>query len=191
MAEFNYRFFIALIPNPEIQQYANHIKQHFAEVYNSSGAQQSPPHITLQPPFRWQEDNLPLLQQNLKEFAQTKVPIPIKFSNFGAFPPKVIFINVLKTPELLQIKQDLQIHLKRSLGIVHKEPRNRQFNPHLTVAFRDLSKQNFSLAWQKYQHQELNFNCIISQLTLLIHKGGKWEINQEFPLLNNNQSISN
>ena len=183
MSESNQRFFIALIPNPEIQKYANQVKQRFAETYNSHAAQKSPPHITLQPPFRWEKENLPILQQNLKEFAQTKASIPVTFSNFGAFPPKVIFINVLKTPELLQIKKDLQIHLQRSLGIAHKEPKNRQFHPHLTVAFRDLSKQNFSLAWQKYKDQELYFRCTISQLTLLIHNGQQWEINQDFPLL--------
>ncbi len=183
MAETQHRFFLALLPPLEMQQYANQIKQRFAETYNSRAAQKSPPHITLQPPFMWQKENLVILQQSLKEFAQAQAPIPVTLSDFGAFPPKVIFINVLKTPELLQIKQDLQIHLQRSLGIVHKEPKNRQFNPHITLASRDLSKRNFSLAWQKYKDQELYFSYTISQLTLLIHNGQKWEINQDFPLL--------
>jgi 2'-5' RNA ligase len=49
------RFFIALLPPQMIQDYANQIKQYFAEQYTSQGAQKSPPHITLQPPFVWED----------------------------------------------------------------------------------------------------------------------------------------
>ncbi|MFN6233029.1 MAG: 2'-5' RNA ligase family protein, partial [Microcystis sp.] len=46
-------FFIALLPPPEVQEIATKIKVEFAEIYNSRAALKSPPHVTLQPPFRW------------------------------------------------------------------------------------------------------------------------------------------
>ncbi|MGB3695496.1 MAG: 2'-5' RNA ligase family protein [Spirulinaceae cyanobacterium] len=185
MSESQHRFFIALLPSVEVQDYANQVKQQFVEVYNSRAAQNSPPHITLQPPFLWQKENLPPLEKSLQEFAQNQFPIPITFSGFGAFSPRVIYLNVSKTPELLQIKQELEIHLQNNLGIVHKEPKNRQFTPHLTVVSRGLSKENFSLAWQEYKNKELYLKCTIAQLTLLIYNGKNWEIKKEFSLLNN------
>ena len=176
------RFFIALLPPNEVQQFANEVKQHFAEVYNSRAAQKSPPHITLQPPFEWQLESVPVLEQKLQEFAQalSLSPIPVTLEGYGAFKPRVIYINVLRTPELLAVQKDLMAYLETSLGIVHQVSKSRPFAPHLTVAFRDLTKQNFRKAWTEFEHQQLCFEFTVSQLTLLLHNGKRWEVNQEF-----------
>jgi 2'-5' RNA ligase len=177
------RFFIALLPPLEIQDYANEIKQYFAQTYESRAAQKSPPHITLQPPFEWQLDTLPVLEQCLKTFADTRTPVPVTLNGFGAFVPRVIYINVLKTPELLTLQQDLMAYLETSLGIFDQVSKTRPFAPHMTVAFRDLTRQNFRAAWSEFQHQQLKFEFTASQLTLLIHDGRQWNVSAEFPFL--------
>ena len=177
------RFFIALLPPLEIQDYANEIKEYFAQTYQSRGAQNSPPHITLQPPFEWQLDAVPVLEQSLRTFANAKTPVPITLKGFGAFVPRVIYINVLKTPELLTLQKDLMAYLEVSLGIVHEVSKSRPFAPHMTVAFRDLTRQNFRAAWPEFQHRQLEFEFTASQLTLLIHDGKRWNVSSEFPFL--------
>lgn len=177
------RFFIALLPPLEIQDYANKIKQDFAQNYNSRGAQNSPPHITLKPPFEWQLDDLPVLAQALRAFADTRTPVPVTLQGFGAFAPRVIYINVLKTPELLALQTDLMAYCETSLGIVHPVSQNRPFVPHVTVAFRDLTNQYFRDAWSKYHNQQVEFEFTASQLTLLIHDGNQWNVSTEFSFL--------
>ena len=177
------RFFIALLPPPTVQHTVNRIKQYFADVYSSRKAFNSPPHITLQPPFEWPKENLPILEQNLKEFAALRSPISMTLSGFAAFPPRVIYINPLKTPELLTLRDDLQQHLQTTLGInslTEGERKNRPFSPHLTVAFRDLTKANFNRAWPEFKNKAFFAEFVISQLTLLIHNGKQWEIRREF-----------
>lgn len=174
------RFFIALLPPDEVQQFVNKVKQHFAEVYNSRAAQKSPPHITLQPPFEWQLAELPLLKHKLQDFVQAQLSIPVILEGYRAFKPRVIYINVLRTPELLAVHKDLMAYLESSLGIVHQVSKSRPFAPHLTVAFRDLTKQNFHKAWLEFEHRQLHFAFIVPQLTLLIHDGRRWEVSQEF-----------
>ena len=100
-------YFIALLPPQEIQDYANGVKQYFAERYNSRHAQKSPPHITLQAPFEWDKESVVVLEQCLSNFAGTRQSIPIMLSGFGAFAPRVIYINVVKTAELLSLQADL------------------------------------------------------------------------------------
>lgn len=178
------RFFIALLPPDEIQQVVRKVQQHFVEVYNSSAALRSPPHITLQPPFEWELKDLPKLEQTLTEFVKTRSPIPIILDGFAAFKPRVIFINVIKTPELLEGQKALMNHLELSLEIVHEVSKNRFYAPHLTVAFRDLTKQNFYQAWDEFKQQELYFEFLVPQLTLLIHNGKSWDISQEFSFNN-------
>ena len=180
MAKSKHLCLIALLPPQEVQQFANEIKQHFAEVYNSHHAQKSPPHVTLQPPFHWQQEDSPTLEQKLSHFAKAQSPVPMTLSGFGAFAPRVIYINVLKTPQLLAMQKQLMTELEESLGIVHPASKNRPFSPHLTVAFRDLTKPNFRAAWQKFQQRSLYFEFTVSQLTLLIHNGKQWEIGNEF-----------
>ena len=170
--------FVALLPPQKVQEFANQVKQHFAEVYNSRAAQKSPPHITLQPPFEWQQE-LSILEHKLDDFAQAYLPIPVTLKGYSAFKPRVIYINVLKTLELLSLQKELMAFLESSLGIVHPS-KNCPFAPHLTVAFRDLTKQNFYKAWSEFEHQPLHYEFIVPQLTLLIHNGRCWEICKEF-----------
>ncbi len=176
-------FFIALLPPQEIQDYATEIKEYFAQNYNSRHALKSPPHITLQPPFEWELDKVPVLEQTLSTFAETQTPVPIILKGFAAFVPRVIYINVIKTPELISLQSYLMAHLEESLGIVDPVSKSRPFAPHMTVAFKDLTKQNFRAAWPEFQRRELEFKFTASQLTLLIHDGRQWNVSSDFPLL--------
>ncbi len=180
MNSSNSRFFIALLPPPDIQDYANQIKQHFADRYGSRAAQKSPPHITLQPPFTWSNAEVSVLEDYLRRFAHSREVVAIALEGFAAFPPRVIYINVLKTQELLALQADLMAYVE-TLGIVDPVSKTRPFAPHMTVAFRDLTKQNFRAAWAEFQQRQLHFEFIATDLTLLIHDGKRWNVKAEFP----------
>jgi 2'-5' RNA ligase len=177
------RFFIALLPPEEIQESAQEIKDYFSQTYDSRGAQNSPPHITLQPPFEWQLDNVPILEQCVQTFADTRKIVPITLKGFGAFEPRVIYINVVKTPELLTLQKDLMAYMKASLGIVDRVSESRAFSPHMTVAFRDLTKKAFYDAWKEFERRPLDFEFTAFGLSLLIHDGSRWNVSKFFPFL--------
>jgi 2'-5' RNA ligase len=177
----NHRFFIALLPDAVIQAYANSVKQQFAEKYASRAALRSPPHVTLQPPFLWERANLLLLTQCLENFAAQCSPVLLRLSGFGAFPPRVIYLQVERTPELVQLQQALTKTLADHLAIADSRTTNRPFIPHLTVGFRDLTRQNFHLSWAEFQCQKVELTCTVFELTLLLHTGQKWEVFQTFP----------
>lgn len=177
------RFFIALLPPEEIQECAQEIQQYFAQTYDSRGAQNSPPHITLQPPFEWQLDNVPILEQCIQTFADTRQSASVMLKGFGAFEPRVIYINVVKTPELLTLQKDLMAYMKASLGIVDRVSETRSFTPHMTVAFRDLTKKAFYEAWKKFERRPLDFEFTASGLTLLVHDGSRWNVREFFRFL--------
>ncbi|HBE17158.1 MAG TPA: 2'-5' RNA ligase [Cyanobacteria bacterium UBA11149] len=184
MSNDNQLFFIALLPPQEVQEYANNIKQYFAQNYHSQAAFKAPPHITLQPPFKWQVDDMPTLEQSLSNFAKNQNPVPIILKGFGAFKPKVIYINVIKTPELMMVQQYLMKSLEESLGILSPDSEERSFSPHITVAYRDLTKDNFRAAWPEFKQRELEFRFTVSQLTLLVHDREKrWNVKMEFPFV--------
>ncbi|OUC16343.1 MAG: hypothetical protein B0A82_02140 [Alkalinema sp. CACIAM 70d] len=191
----NLRLFLALIPPPGVQDYANAIKQQFWEEYASQKAFSSPPHITLYPPFNWNAINMAQLTAKLIDFAHDRAPLPVTLSGFGAFPPRVIYINVQRTIELLDVHSDLLAYLALHCDLVHPQATSRPFTPHMTVAFRDLTLPNFQRAWPKFQTQALRidnqemdqFTFMADRLTLLQHDGQQWQIHQEFTFQTHNQ----
>ncbi len=184
MNSLSSRFFIALLPPLEIQDRANHLKQEFADRYASRGAQKSPPHITLHPPFEQSPEQVPVLEQSLTTFASSREQIPVILSGFGASaPPCSIFINALKTQELLSLQVDLTAHLEVSLGIVNPVFQTRPFSPHITVAYRDLTRSYFEEAWPEFLRRSLQFEFTATELTLLLHDGNQWHVSAQFPFL--------
>ncbi|MBE9029987.1 2'-5' RNA ligase family protein [filamentous cyanobacterium LEGE 11480] len=183
------RWFIALLPPIEMQDYANQVRQHFADHYASRKAFNSPPHITLQPPFDWEMARRDALITSLTTFAHTQAPVPVTLPGFGAFPPRVIFIDVVRSCELLALQQQLMQHCVMELNIRHPSP-ERPFAPHMTVAFRDLTKANFHQAWPKFEHQPLvltnadnhQYQFAASSITLLQHDGQRWQVDCDLAL---------
>jgi 2'-5' RNA ligase len=178
------RFFIAILPPTHIQEYANDIKQHFVDQYASRGAQNSPPHITLQPPFILETKEISTLETFLENFTQQQNSLSITLDGFAAFPPRVIYMNVIKSQALLKLQSDLMNDIESSLGIVSKGGNNHSFNPHLTVARRDLKKHDFHAAWNDFKERQVYFEFTASHLTLLLHDGKLWNVKSEFSLFN-------
>jgi 2'-5' RNA ligase len=173
-------FFIALLPPVEIQEAVRAIQQDFADRFGSRAAQKSPPHITLQPPFYWNTESLPELEDCLQGFVRRRSPVPIQLSGFGAFAPRVIYVDVVSTPELMRLKQDFNRQVVAGLGgkLVGDQ---RPYVPHMTVAFRDLTRQNFRAAWPEFQAKPFEFGFIAQRQTLLIHNGQRWTVHTELP----------
>jgi len=174
------RYFIGLLPSPEIQAQVNRFKQDFADRFASRKAQNSPPHITLFPPFAWQPEQEAALESVLAAFARAFTPLSLQLDGFGAFVPRVIYVHVIHSPELNQLQQALMVHLEQALDIVDPKAKHRPFKPHMTIAFRDLTKQNFRAGWAEYQDKPFHHKFMVSKLTLLLHNGRFWEIKSEF-----------
>ncbi|MEM9265530.1 MAG: 2'-5' RNA ligase family protein [Cyanobacteria bacterium P01_F01_bin.13] len=175
------RFFIALVPPPEIQASVNDIKHHFETHYGSRKALNSPPHITLQAPFEWSDQrNLDELTEKLRGFAKARDRVAIALRNFGAFPPRVIYIDVVQNPALMALQNNLAMFMATHYGLVDR--RYPHFCPHMTVAFRDLTKAAFRQAWPEFQQKNITLDFTAQKLALLRHNGQQWQIYQHYPL---------
>ncbi|ASC69308.1 Putative phosphoesterase [Halomicronema hongdechloris C2206] len=175
------RWFIALLPPLPLQEQITAIKQEICDRYQSRAALRSPPHITLQPPFRWPLNRYESLLEHLSAIAQEHAPIPIQLSGFGAFPPRVIFIHVAKTPALMASQPAVMQALAERLGISDEKSKRRAFTPHLTVGFRDLTPKAFRQAWPEFRQRSFQAEFVASHLTLLRHDGQRWQIDGNVP----------
>lgn len=176
------QYFVALIPPSPILEEALELKLYFRDKYQSKAALNSPPHITLHMPFMWNEEKEKKLIVKLQEFAARYDPIKICLDNFSSFPPRVIFINVTESDALEVLQRNLHRFFKKELDIFNANYQDKPFHPHLTLAFRDLKKSQYHLAWQEFSKKEYKAEFMADKIALLKHNGKNWDVLKDFPL---------
>ncbi len=183
MAHLQQLYFVAIIPPAPICEEIIQLKQYFANHHQSKAALKSPPHITLHMPFKWQERKEQTLIKTVSLFCENIKQFDVSLKNFAAFPPRVIYIDVIENIELNALQKNMAKHLRLNLNLLNADYKNRTFKPHLTIAFRDLRKSEFHAAWDvfKEKNYEQSFQC--DQVWLLKHDGKRWQQHKSFPLL--------
>lgn len=178
MKEGVFRYFLAIIPPEPLASEVTAIKEEFVERYNSKAALRSPAHITLHMPFQWKERKEDRLFEVLAQTTSFK-PFTIELNDFGAFPPRTIFIQPEESAELEAMNITLLQTTKRQLNLFHAVHIGG-FHPHITVAFRDLRKPLFHEAWQEFKQRKFRASFQVDSYWLLKHNGKFWEAYREF-----------
>lgn len=176
-------YFIALIPPEELREQIQQLKLEVADKFKSSHSLNAPPHITLVSPFRISEDQVSGLQSILEVYTQGNQPFQVCLKGFATFPPRVIFIDVNKSDELQKFQKKLEemIRAEDAFGYNYHE---RPFHPHITLAFKDLSKENFYKAWDEFKDRDMEEAFMADHVYLLKHNGEIWEVFSEYSLSN-------
>lgn len=175
-------YFIALVPPQPVYQRAWEIKEKMAADYDTKAALKSPPHITLHMPFRMKREQEGDLKKLLSGKLNQVLPFGIELDGFGAFVPRVIYIDVRQTEELHGL---FNVVRRTMQGFLHSDQadwKNRGFTPHLTVAFRDLKRARFSEAWAEFRDKIFSASWTVSEVTILRHTGKRWEPLEALPL---------
>lgn len=176
------KYFIAIvIPEPYLGQITR-IKEYVADTFKSKGALRSPAHITLHLPFRWKPEKENELIEKLGELDFGR-SLHVKLKDFACFEPRVLFVDVEPNETLNDLQGAVVKHVKETLNLFNEVGNRRGFHPHVTIAFRDLKKEQFRQAWEHFKKEQFaaEFNC--THFSLFKYGPGKWEVYREFPLI--------
>lgn len=172
-------YLIALVPHEKLRDDIRELKLEMKKRFNASHALKAPAHITLQMPFRRDEEFEETLTTGLDSFTAGQQPFEIEINGFDAFPPHVLFLKIDNHGPVVELHSDLQPVLRENLGLSDKEIMDR-FHPHLTIATRDLSKKMFHKAWPEFKERKFRATFTADSLHLLKHNGKNWEPYREF-----------
>ena len=175
-------YFLAIIPPEPIYNEALKWKQFFAEHYQSKAALNSPPHITLHMPFKWKIKKEQKLFTAFTLFANERNAFEVQIKSFGAFPPRVIFMDMMKSEALLKMQRSLNAHMKKALQLFNANYKAKAFNPHITLAFRDLKKGLFETAYNEVKDKKFEATFLVKEIALLKHNGKSWDLYKNFEL---------
>lgn len=178
MKPFDALYFIAVVPDEKIAGEVTAFKQYIASHFGASHALKSPPHITLFPPFKRPENQEHALFDALLLFAARHSPFVLHLKGFNCFSPRVLYVDMEPNPALREIQGELEKHLGEMLGL--RSDRSHGFNPHMTIAHKDLSRSQFQPAWAHFSNLSYERSCDIDALTLVKHNGRMWEAYRDF-----------
>ncbi len=176
------QYFLAIVPPSPVFGEALDLKHYFKEHYNSKASLNSPPHITLHMPFRWKEEKEQELVERLRAFKADVGAFTVQLQNFGSFPPRVIFIDVVANPHLMMLQNRLMKFCKLELNVFNADYKDQPFHPHLTLAFRDLKKSAFAEAWKEFSEKQYAAEFEVTSFAILKHNGRTWEVFNNIPL---------
>ena len=167
-------YFIAIIPSDPVNSEAQLWKEHFATQYQSKASLNSPPHITLHMPFKLKLRKEPMLIEALSVVGDQSDAFDLTIDGFDAFKPRSIFMKILEEKLLNQLQKNIRQVMKRQFNIFNSDYRDHPFHPHLTLAFRDLKKDKFELAWQEFQIKTYQETFPVGSFWILKHDGKRW-----------------
>jgi len=167
-------YFIALIPPSHIYDKIVEWKEYMATNYLTRKALNSPPHITLQMPFKWREDREDRILSVLEKAERGSVPFEINLNGFGFFEPRVVYIDVESSEELAELQKTVGREVRHQLKLVNTLG-ERPFRPHMTIAFRDLKKPMFYKAKEEFENKSFKERFMADSICLLKHNGRHWE----------------
>jgi 2'-5' RNA ligase len=177
------RYFIAIVAPEQINQQVLEWKQYMLQHYNCKVALKSPAHITLIPPFIMADELLPQMEVQLESFSIRQQSFPIQLKNFAAFKPRVLYVHVQPNTHLSELQANLEAFLLQHKHFPIKKE-DRPFHPHVTIANRDLQKDDFPLAWKYFEQLSYEVTFQANAISLLRHNGQIWEVANSFPLDN-------
>ncbi len=178
-------YFIAIVPPSEICEEITKIRQNFADRFYSKYALKVIPHITLKAPFKFPAKFHSLLSQ---WFGQTPViikPFQQELKNFGCFANRnkpVIFIQPVMNESLLFLHNHVIDHFIKAFPEDPLMNLELKYNPHITVAYRDLLPEQFKLAWKEYRLKEYAATFEVNSFHLLQHNVKQWNSILKFTL---------
>jgi len=167
-------YFIAILANEEIAREADRHKQFMLERFGCKVALRSPPHITLIPPFNMKEDLKANLVKAMDQFGLAHSHFHFEVKDFGSFPPRVIFINVILNEALRELHTSIEDHLTAE-GQFPIKKETRPYHPHITIATRDLDKKDFHKAWPHFSHLSFYASQEVAGIVLLESSQAGWK----------------
>ncbi|NEU08266.1 2'-5' RNA ligase family protein [Flavihumibacter sp. R14] len=173
-------YLIALLPGADISEQIHEIRLECSEKFDVYKALRPPVHITLYPPFYFDEANEKRLIYVLHQQTRGLSSFTQLIANFGHFRKEVVFVNALNSPGLTSLHE--------SIIAVFRKANDKQvfkpvaFHPHLTIAYRDITPEKFDRIWGEYNNREYKTSFIADHFTLLKHDRIKWNPIANFKL---------
>lgn len=176
-------YFFAIILPEELSEKITSIKLEISDKYDTVHALKLFPHITLKVPFEFNRELESQLIEGAENLSLNYPAFNLEFNGFGYFDKKhpVFFIRPEYNHGLNLLQKQIIDYMKSVFPFIISG-HDRNFNPHVSLAYRDLSPENFVRLKKEFEGQKFEAVCRVEDFHLLMHNRKQWEIVRKFKL---------
>jgi 2'-5' RNA ligase len=184
------KYFLALMPPALLADQLAQLKGQLQARFQVKYALKSPSHLTLKMPFSYNEAKEGQLQEKLLQFLKEQAPFLVQVAGISNFGQRVIYHWVIPCKALTTMQAGLRGYCRISLHLV-EELSDRNFQPHLTLAYKDLKASQFDEVLAFAKEQAITAEFLADKLFLLKRVEGRWKILTALPFGKNQSGETN
>ena len=169
--------FLGVLVPDDITLTLEDCRRYMNRTYGCKSGYGTPIHVTLVPPFRLPEpyttrDLVDVIQSDVLPHA-SELAFTAQIDNFDAFGDRTIFAKVVTNKKWTCLRDAvITAVLKTAPGATKKD--QRPFQPHLTVANRDIPTGASVAALKAMNEIQLFESFPVDNITIFERNGGKW-----------------
>lgn len=175
------KYFLAIVPEGEFQEKVTMLKLEIRERFQAKFALKSPAHVTLKMPFIYNEAKEDQLIEQLRKFVSNYEPSSLVIKGVNTFGERVIYLEVDAAEVFYDFQVDLKNFCKKELNLVD-ELSDRNYHPHMTIAFKDIKKNQFQNILKYTTEVNLTQELKENQISLLKRVKGVWKVHKRIQL---------
>lgn len=170
--------FLGVLVPDDITLTMEDCRRYMNENYGCKSGYGTPIHVTLVPPFRLPEefrtaDLAAAIEKEVLPLAE-KLKFDAHIENFDAFGDRTVFAKVIASKNWTALRDKVVAAvLNAAPGCTKKD--QRPFQPHLTVANRDIPAGASVNALKVLNELNLVEDFPVDNITIFERKGGRWE----------------
>jgi len=172
-------FLVCLVPPVSIVEDIDEIRNYISGKFDVYESLKRPAHITLYPPVKL--SSFEAEKKFFKALADAAFSIPFTqvLKNFNSFPEHTFYLDVEKNEWLMNLEKQISKELQ-PLKLIEQ---NEKFNPHLTLAFRDI-KPVFKNIIAEFKDRKFKREFQVSSFSVYKHQDKRWQPFREFTFKN-------
>ena len=169
--------FIGVLLPEDITLTLEDYRRYMNEAYGCKSGYGTPIHVTLVPPFSLQDEcsTVDLVKAIEKEVLPKKLWFTAHIENFDAFGDRTLFAKVQANDLWSRLRDETVKAILNACPVCTKKDK-RPFQPHATVANRDIPAGVTTAALEVMNELQLVEDFSVDNITIFERKGSKWEV---------------
>jgi 2'-5' RNA ligase len=174
---------IAILPPEPLFSEIKREQEFLSLKWGPKHALRTPPHITLIPPISLDSGEAGWLYGMAEALSGMFSPFNISLRNYESFRPRVIFINLMHSPELKDLQETWLHAVKSKMPHVLEKYPDRPFHPHVTLAHKDVVRGQFEKIWKYYSTKKFQATFPVDEFCMLEYSEEGWALEKRYPLV--------
>lgn len=171
---------IAILPPEPVFTEIRQEQESIAATWGPRHALRTPPHITIIPPLLLSSGEVGWLYGMAYALASSVDAFRMELKDYNSFKPRVVYIHPKINAPLVDLFHLWHEALKVKMPHVLEKYPERPYQPHITLAHKDVTHAQFDKMWSHYATKHFQASFLVDRFHILTHGEEGWTSEREY-----------